>query len=312
MKIRTIALASLALIAGAASAQSSVTIYGRLNVTMERENNAGDKVWKQNDNSSRIGFKGVEDLGGGTQAGFILESGMDVSNGKAGSSFWGRQSEVFLAGKAGTVRLGNFTSEAYYATADWVSMHNHDTGRSADALYADAAGWAQINKVAYRAPTFVKDLSLEASYGVKESAPDAAYDFAANYALGDLALGLGWGKVGDKHQTAVRAAYTIGPVVLGTYVQRDKNVLAAGSRTNVRLSGMYTLGASEFHLNFGRAGKYDGVVADSKATQATLAYNYNLSKRTKVYTYFTKINDSAAAIYGGDTSSLALGVRHNF
>nr|HRL98388.1 porin [Acidovorax sp.] len=48
-----------------------------------------------------------------------------------------------------------------------------------------------------------------------------------------------------------------------------------------------------------------------------LGYNYNLSKRTKVYTYYTRINNSQAATYGvsaqgNDFSSFAVGVRHNF
>jgi len=109
----------------------------------------------------------------------------------------------------------------------------------------------------------------------------------------------------------VRAAYEMGAFTVGTYVQRDTNAIAAGSRTNVRLAGMYTLGASEFHANVGMAGKV-GSVANSKATQATLGYNYNLSKRTKVYGFYTRFNDGAAALYGGDFNSLAVGVRHNF
>jgi predicted porin len=94
-------------------------------------------------------------------------------------------------------------------------------------------------------------------------------------------------------------------------VQRDKDAFATGNRTNVRLSGMYTMGASEFHVNAGAAGNTGGV-AHTSAKQYTLAYNYNLSKRTKVYAFYTNLNDSAAGLYGGDFSSLAMGVRHNF
>jgi predicted porin len=49
---------------------------------------------------------------------------------------------------------------------------------------------------------------------------------------------------------------------------------------------MYTMGASEFHANVGHANKWSNI-ADSAATQWTLGYNYNLSKRTKVYGYYT-------------------------
>ena len=69
-------------------------------------------------------------------------------------------------------------------------------------------------------------------------------------------------------------------------------------------------------MNVGRANSWSKV-DDSAATQWTLGYNYNLSKRTKVYTYYTKINNKKAAEYGtgvagDDFSSFALGVRHNF
>ena len=79
---------------------------------------------------------------------------------------------------------------------------------------------------------------------------------------------------------------------------------------------MYALGASEFHINVGNANKWSNL-PDSGATQWTLGYNYNLSKRTKVYGYYTAINNKAGANYGvgklgDDFSSLAVGVRHNF
>jgi predicted porin len=79
---------------------------------------------------------------------------------------------------------------------------------------------------------------------------------------------------------------------------------------------MYTLGASEFHVNVGYAGKI-GDVANTQATQATLGYNYNLSKRTKVYGFVTKVDNKANVGYatgvdGADFSSVAVGVRHNF
>ena len=83
---------------------------------------------------------------------------------------------------------------------------------------------------------------------------------------------------------------------------------------------MYAMGASEFHVNVGRAGEYKNI-NDSDATQYTLGYNYNLSKRTKVYGYYTRVSNSSGARYmldnsttpsGSDFSSIAVGIRHNF
>ena len=308
--------AALALIGSASCAQSSVTVYGRLNVSLENQKSGtADARWIEQNNSSRIGFKGSEDLGDGLRAGFQLESGLAPDTGTASSSFWGRQSEVNLSGGFGAVRLGNFISEAYFATADYVSMHNHDTGTSSDALYAYLG--RNTNKVAYRLPAFVKDLTVEGSVSLGEGAAGQKrnYDLAVNYAIAGLQLGAGYEQADttttDRNQFGLRAVYSAGPFTFGGYVQRDKNAYGTGSRTNVRLSGMYALGLSEFHVNVGSAGK-TGSIDDSGAKQFTLAYNYNLSKRTKVYAFYTKVDDGVADLYGGDFRSIAVGVRHNF
>lgn len=314
------AVAALALIGtSAAFAQSSVTLYGRVNTTFEHQKDGDVSKTGLFNNSSRFGFKGQEDLGGGLMAGFQLESGFDSSTGATSSTFFGRQSEVNLSGGFGMVRLGNFTSESYYATADFISNHNHDTGSSSDALYAYPA--RDANKIAYRTPSF-GGATVEAGVALHEQANGTggknSLDLAANYEIGKLGLGAGYSKLGDQNQFAVRASYSTGPFVMGAYVQRDKNVFFAngGNRTNVRLSGAYIMGVSEFHVNVGRAGKYSDV-ANSAATQYTVGYNHNLSKRTKLYAFYTRVNNSQAASYavshaGNDFSSFAVGVRHNF
>lgn len=306
-----IAAAAAALAAGTASAQSSVNLSGRLNVTLERQDNNGVKTYQMVNNASRIKFAGSEDLGGGLKAGFVLEHGFNVDNGAASQSrFWARQSEVNLSGGFGMIRLGNFTSEAYFATADYISMHNHDTGPSSDALYAYLGN--DTNKIAYRTPELVKGMTLEAAVSAGENVTKRGYDLAWNYSMGALQLGAGYQKQDKANQYAIRALYELGPVVLGGMVQRDKDVYGAGSRTNYRLTAMYTVGSLELHANIGRAGDYSKV-NDSDASQFTLGYNYNLSKRTKVYGYYTKISASRNTGYASDFSSIAaLGVRHNF
>jgi predicted porin len=300
-----------ALAAGGALAQSSVTVYGRVNLTVEQTELADKKIVKVENNASRIGFKGTEDLGGGLKANFILEHGFNIDNGAASGAFWGRQSEVNLAGGFGMVRLGNFTSEAYFATADYISMHNHDTGNSEDKLYAYLG--RNGNKIAYRTPEFIKGLTAEAAISLGEGAPGQTrtYDGAINYAMGPLQLGFGMERNNGSEQYAVRGLYEFGAFVAGAYVQQHKDK-TLGDRTLWRLSGAFNMGASEFHVNFGQAGEFDKL-ADSDATQFTLGYNYNLSKRTKVYTYYTKVDDSKGVSgFGADFQSFAVGVRHNF
>ena len=306
---KTLLVASLSLLATSA-AIAQTTVYGRINTSVERQDSAGVKNSGVFNNSSRIGVLGSEDLGGGLKAGFQLEHGFSSDTGVAAATFWGRQSEVNLSGHFGTLRLGNYTSEAYFATADYVSLHNHDTGSSADALYAYVG--RNANKVAYRSPN-LNGLTLEGAMSLKEAGTDHSYDLAANYSMGPLSLGAGFEKLASAKQFAVRALYEMGPFVFGGYVQRDTDGYGAGlgNRTTLRLSGMYTMGVTEFHLNVGRAGDY-GNVADSSATQATVGMNYNLSKRTKVYGFYTKVAASNGTPYAGDFNSIALGVRHNF
>ena len=312
-------LLALLAVAGSSAvlAQSSVTLYGRVNTTVERQKVGNDTVTGMFNNSSRFGFRGVEDLGGGLKAGFQLESGFSSDTGASATRFFGRQSEVNLGGNFGMLRLGNFTAESYYATADYVSMQNHDTGSSADVLYAYVM--RDVNKIAYRAPN-LGGLTLEGAVSLHEQTVGGknAFDLAANYAMGPLALGAGYTQLDDVKQLGLRAVYTAGPFVIGGYYQRDEDAFIAngGSRNTVRLAGAYMMGASEFHLNAGRANSYKNV-SDSAANQYTLAYNYNLSKRTKVYTYYTKVDNDRNASYGTgangvDFSSFAVGVRHNF
>jgi predicted porin len=305
--------------AGGAFAQSSVTIYGRLNLTVESQK-FGDED-RQNsvvDNSSRIGFKGTEDLGGGLKAGFQIEHGFNADTGTAKSTFWGRQSEVNLSGGFGTVRLGAWTPDSYFATSDYIGMHNHETGDSSDALYVSTYTYG--NKVGYVTPNLS---GFQGYLSVAEGSAtiDKTYDLAAYYDRGPLHLGLGYEKRGDQKQFALRGLYELGAFTVGALVQRDSDMsfdpsgpdshIGFGDRTYFRVSGMYAFGANEVHLNVGRAGKYDNV-AESSALQWTAAYNYNLSKRTKVYGYYTRISDGDAGVYGGDFNAFALGIRHNF
>ena len=316
-------LSALALVAAAvaapAFAQSSVTLYGRLNTTVEtQKENGGARKWVVANNASRLGFKGLEDIGGGLKASFNLEHGFNSDTGvsTAGTTFWGREAWVQLAGSFGAVRLGSFTPESYFATADYISMHNHDTGSSEDALYAFAP-WVKNNKVGYFTPTMGGfNASLSASLG--EGAVKRAYDMAANYDDGPMHLGFGYSDQGNTSQWAVRGLYELGAFTLGAYYNQGKNYTAGVAPVSskykaARVAVMYSLGASEFHFNLGRA---------SNGEQMTLGYNYNLSKRTKIYGYYTDrdlnrdntgvTSNPATFNKRGDFSALAFGVRHNF
>lgn len=314
----TAAAAVLVCLPMAVLAQSTVTLYGRLNTTLESQKSNDLRKTVVANNSSRFGFKGEEELGGGMKAVFRLESGIASDTGAiANGTLFGREATVGLSGGFGTVRLGQQAYlPAYLATADYVSMHNHDTGSSSDKLFGGNLNPSrQDNSISYITPSF-SGFTLEIAQGLTEKRPGLSTqtDIAANYDAGPLHLGAGYEKIGADKLYAIRALYEFGAFTAGTYYERDDFGSATnnkGTRNNFRVSGMYTLGASEFHANVGSAGKFSNV-ADSKAQQYTLGYNYNMSKRTKVYGYFTRVNDNSAKLYGGDFNSTAVGIRHNF
>lgn len=331
-KTNRLLIATLALLGtSAAFAQSSVTLYGRVNTSIEHSTVGGLSQTGVNNNASRFGFKGVEDLGGGLKAGFQLESGFDSSTGAASSTFFGRQSEVNLSGNFGMVRLGNYIPESYFAVADYgvQDQPNHDTGNFSNQLYRSVA--VNANKVGYRTPE-LGGFWAEASVGAHENTNNTvnsagvaqakyAYDLAANWEGGPLAFGAGYSKLGDNWDAGLRGHYTIGAVQLGAYYQRNDYVLV-GSRNSVGLAGQYAFGASELVANYVWASKWSDV-ANSGAQQLILGYNYNLSKRTKVYGAYTIVKNKSAADYaysfvngttgaGADPRTFGVGVRHNF
>jgi len=122
MKMRYLAAASAMLVAGVAHAQSSVTLFGLIDTGVVYQNNArvtpssatsaGASAWSMQSGNvftSRWGFRGTENLGGGLSAVFWLENGFNVDSGalKNGGDLFGRQAWVGLrSSQYGTVSLG--------------------------------------------------------------------------------------------------------------------------------------------------------------------------------------------------------------
>ncbi len=138
MKKSLVALAALATltVAGTASAQSSVTLFGVVDAAVSAYSNKsqtplGNSVTTSQTaltnsgyNSSRLGFRGTEDLGGGLAASFWLESSLGNDDGTAGAGyndfktgsnqFFNRRSTVSLSGAFGEFRLGRDYTPTYW------------------------------------------------------------------------------------------------------------------------------------------------------------------------------------------------------
>jgi predicted porin len=354
MKKQLLAAAVASACAAPALAQvpAEIQVYGRVNVSVEHITIKGSAVPTDNvstnelvDNSSRIGFRGNKELTTGLKAIWQIESRvrLDTGGSVAGDTAFlsSRDTWAGLDGGFGTLRAGRSIGPVYYATYDYISMHNHDTGNSADALLAPTifgnAGFMN-NLLWYTTPKFggfsgdvaysfgptsgsearVAGLDKQPRYiGLVGNYDAGGLHAAVSYANTKNTSALGVGEGNDDTAITVGGAYDFKSFVLGALVEKaESDVLGGGSndRTYWRVSGMLPVGQHEFHLNYGNAGD---MVANDGAKQYTLAYNYNITKTTKLYVFYTVVDNDAAGTYqtgiaGADFKSLAVGFRHNF
>src|SRR5688572_28858816 len=107
MKKTILALAMLSVLPLAAQAQTNVTIYGVADASINRENTGNDKrvaITSGNQSTSRIGFRGTEDLGNGLKALFNIEAGVAIDTGAADAAgLFQRRAVIGLQGSFGTV-----------------------------------------------------------------------------------------------------------------------------------------------------------------------------------------------------------------
>jgi len=345
MKKSLIALAVLAA-SGAAMAQSSVTVFGVVDEAVTYVNGADNwnGIQSGGNATSRIGFRGVEDLGGGLKANFWLEagiladSGSGASGGATGSGLeFKRRSTVGLEGGFGEVRLGRDLTEAYKATSRYdvfgqvglgVSrLWANDTlggGANAVALTSQRVS----NMVTYVSPN-ISGFKAAVNYGFGEVAGenrDSRYVGAGlTYDNGPLSLGLSGERSNrgansnttrDLTAWALGGSYDLGVVKLSAAYRDSKAKVVAGAKDKAK--GYYIglsapVGAAgEVKASYNR---YEGQLGLAgaekyKADQFALGYVHNLSKRTALYgTYaYIKNKDDGAL---GQTLGTAATLKDN-
>ena len=159
MKKSLIALAALGAFAGAASAQSSVTLYGVLDVGVSKQTNLDLTAYGVSGSSfhtpTRIGIKGTEDLGNGMSAIFDLQTGgIGMGDGKSGNTgggiSFGREAYAGLKGGFGTVKAGLDASVATYGFGG-LNLQGVSTSDAAGAVGIEPVLWYGSS----RRPAFV-------------------------------------------------------------------------------------------------------------------------------------------------------------
>lgn len=290
-------------------AHADVQLYGRLNLSLERRACAACAAVEVADNASRFGLIETEQLAPSLQAGVHLEKGFDASTGQPYGPGFDRGSELFIG--TGKVKLsaGSFGSTAYLGVTDVVSLHNHDTGISSDALFAHVEPLARKVGVTVTDGPWTGQVVAWRPDPMSDASGGQAVFVAYASANVSSALSIGWD--GRRSEHSARVVWQGKSMQLAAYVQRDRNVYGEGRRSLARVALAWYLGRSELHLNLARAGAYSGGAAgEGGARQWTVGYNFNLSQRTKVYVLSTAVLDDGR-LYGTHRAQ-AIGLRHNF
>ena len=312
MKKSRFALAALVAMGGAASAQtSSVTIYGTMDLGIIKMNggtstganpgNGTARQWNMKSGAQpRMGFRGVEDLGGGLQAYFHLEHRFQVDDGAAQVPFWFGRSVVGLRSDTlGEVNLGRD-----YLPAFWPAVANDPWGWDtvgqfgrfytwANYAGGDAAGIVSApgtrdnNAITYKTPD-MNGFSASGAVALGEGGASRGRAVGANaiYAAGPIYLGFGYDTA--KHTTGtadarlllVSGAYDFGMVRISGVLANSRSIANVKSRGFI-LGARIPIGSGQARIGYGRLDP-DG--DNNNSTKVSLGYFHNLSKRTALYT----------------------------
>jgi predicted porin len=259
---KSILLVAAAASATAAHAQSSVTVFGVLDVGLAQVKNTGSAaargVVTGGNSTGRLGFRGTEDLGDGLTASFWLEGEVQADTGGAAGFSFQRRSTVSLAGKSGEARLGRDYTPVYYnmLAFDVYSQRGMGIIEYFGPTVAAAQGGAfssggaafnyfrNSNSLAYFLPASLGGWygSVQYSFGERASnTPTSATNSARQgdslggrlgYSAGPLDVGVSYMNFHDVSRAAsyvddytvfnVGASYNFGVVKVLTFVQQER------------------------------------------------------------------------------------------
>lgn len=329
MKKSLLALAVLGAFAGAASAQSSVTVYGFVNLAVGKAltNSASSvnvpSITGTTDKSvldgagSRLGFRGVEDLGGGYKALFGMEHRFDPDTGAQNNSsrFWQGYSTVGLSGPFGTVNLGRQYTPTFSLIQNQIDPFGGDNQgalrqvglqispakiRVADSIRYDfsAAGFNFAASIAESGPT-----------NPGGNPEDKPYAFALNYAAGPLFIGAGYENPADADDNlwTIGGRYNFGFATFSAGYSKgktDADLTIKGWLVGV----VVPLGGGDFKAGYAK-NDLDQAAGTTDLTKWSLGYHYYMSKRTKLFGEYAKAGGDRAV---GPKTGYNLGIQHNF
>jgi predicted porin len=333
MKKTLVALAALA--ATSAFAQSSVSIYGVMDVgpnvvsstaatgvETTTSNGNGSGAWQSN----RLGFRGTEDLGGGMKADFQYELGMAAATtGDLVTTGGVRLSHLTLSGSGmGSLNFGRNYNPIFFLTADVDpgAANNLANGRT---VYGQIATTRTNGLATYTSPTiagFTAKLATGTNTAQVGTATTGSKVMGGSliYKAGPLMVGYGMNNVdqvsvtGDRDESVLGATYQLGSATLlamtGTLKVKDAAGAQASKRTGNQIGIRYPFGKISTYASYGTQVNNTLVgSADVKSTAYQVGAMYNFSKRTGAYIAQGSTKNDTGPVKG---SELAVGIRHSF
>ena len=336
MQGKLLAVALFAAFPLASMAQSSVTVYGIMDAAIAREDTgapAGQRtvINSGNQSSSRLGFKGTEDIGNGLKAVFNIEAGVALDTGAADAALFGRRAVVGLAGDFGSLMLGR----EYTPIAD-VAKETDVFGQGFYGSNLNAFGTNRLtrrisNSVNYKSNS-MSGFKVGAAYSAGEvnTGPSGTLKgIMADYNNGGFYVGAGYHTFerlvsGNDKEMIVGAGFKTGAFEFkGNYMEADPEG-ANNKFEQVNIGAAFTMDAHKFFANY----QTDKLETGAKANGLAVAYSYSLSKRTNVYASYAMLRNNATGLFGMNSSStnvtppatapgadpkaLSLGIRHSF
>lgn len=340
--LSTLALASVW--CATAHAQSSVTVFGTLDLGAGHVKNGAGSLYLLRDNgasTSKIAFKGIEDLGGGMSAIFWLEGQVDPDVGTQGGSngtataLWNRRTTVGLAGRFGEFRLGRDYTPAFGIMADFDPANTNGSGNALNLwTYLGSGAVTQVranNAVSYFLPGNLGGFSGQVMVAPSEGLPGQKYVGARfSYATGGLKLSAAFGQTDTatadtpKFKTSsIGGSYNFGVATLQGFA--NYNTYDVKKATTMLLGVVVpAVGTSEIRASYQRLNASGGGTDANDAAQVYLGYWYYLSKRTSVYANAARLNNKGSANYvtsggpaigsltGFSSTGYEFGLRHFF
>jgi predicted porin len=263
MKKSLLALAVLGAFAGAASAQSSVTIYGFIDSSMTRPYASDDKQVADGafyGGGSRLGFRGVEDLGGGYKATFGMEHRLNADTGTQNSAttFWRGYSTVGLVTPFGAVNLGYQYTPAFVMIQNQIDPFGGETvaqGREVGMRFGVISGGGSTASAIYKTRV-VDSIRYDLSVGGFNLGASVAESASNN------------GGVADKKPWSIAANYAAGPIWVGFGYENP----ASEDDKGWNIGGRYNFGFLTAALGYSSGTTATGIDAKGWLIGATVPY----------------------------------------